>query len=223
MKGFGFVVLFLLPHWLLSQDFSFSPDSVLTAEMDVDGYGVHQIDILNETTDSLWLTWRMVENTLPEEWETSLCDNVLCYGVTPTSADMNPIVPDSSGWIRMTTFPNNVAGSGYLHFWIYKTGFPQNPVSIYFYLSAGLTGTIPIVSAEEIRVFPNPTSGPLSVSVSGNEPVYWTLFNTLGRRLGQGENEGPLTQLDLSTFEPGNYWLHLQRKNKLYLIPLQKF
>ncbi|MBK6621914.1 MAG: hypothetical protein IPG32_13985 [Saprospirales bacterium] len=153
----------LLPVLSLSQDFSFSPGPVLDGQMDVDGYGLHQIDILNETEDTLWLTWRMIGNTMPDEWDVNLCDNVICYGVMPTMADMNPVAPDSAAFIRITTYPGNVAGSGQLQFWIYKTGFPEDHSTIAFNLSAGITG-ISEMEKSEIRVFPNPTSGPCTRS-----------------------------------------------------------
>ena len=222
MKWPSLVLLSFLPSWLFCQDFSFSPGSDLTGEIDVDGYGVHQIDIQNNTADTLWLTWRLVENTLPEEWDLSLCDNVLCYGVMPTSADMNPIEPDSAAWIRMTTYPNNVAGSGYLHFWIYKTGFPQDHVTMTFHLSAGLTGTDEKRSGGAIVAFPNPTSGPLSVNFPKNTSYSWILYNALGQPLARGECQGRSQHFDLSTYPSGKYWLQFIQHNRSFVIPLQR-
>lgn len=207
----------LLPVLSLSQDFSFSPGPVLDGQMDVDGYGLHQIDILNETEDTLWLTWRMIGNTMPDEWDVNLCDNVICYGVMPTMADMNPVAPDSAAFIRITTYPGNVAGSGQLLFWIYKTGFSESHSTIAFNLSAGITG----ISEREksgIRVFPNPTTGPLRIAIPEEEPFTWTLYDALGRISRRGQRP----DLDLSALPKGNYWLQIDYRNRQTLFPVQK-
>ncbi|MBK7407410.1 MAG: T9SS type A sorting domain-containing protein [Saprospirales bacterium] len=190
--------------------------------MDVDGYGVHQIDIFNETADSLWLTWRLVENTLPDQWEGNLCDNVLCYGVMPTSANMKSIAPDSAAFIRMTTYPNNFPGSGDLHFWIYKTGFPQDYVSMTFHLSAGVTGTTEKLVIPEGAAYPNPTTGLFFVDLPDKTLASWILYNSLGQ-IQEKENQqiAPL-RLDFATHPPGLYWLQIRQKRNTTTIPVQR-
>ena len=222
MKIFLAIFFLSLPFLFFAQDFSFSPSANLTGEMDVDGYGVHQIDIINETEDSIWLTWRLVENTLPEQWEVNLCDNVLCYGVMPTSANMKPVAPDSAAFIRMTTYPNNFAGSGDLHFWIYKTGFPQDHVSMTFHLSAGVTGTTEKLVVPKGAAYPNPTAGSFFVELPDKTPVFWTLYNSLGQMQETMSQQNTPLRLDLGSYPAGLYWLQIRQKDNTTTIPVQR-
>ena len=219
MDKFFVTLLLILPLCLFSQDFSFSPGDELYGDIELDGYGVHQIDIINETGDSLWLTWRLVENTTPDPWDVNLCDNVVCYGVMPTSADMNPIAPDSAAFIRLTTYPLNNPGSGDLHFWIYETGFPQDHVSMTFHLSSGLSNVNGLTRIENPRIFPNPVSDYLQVSLPNDEHFNWTLFNSLGQALQVGEDMGSIFQIPMGDLNPGKYWLHLSQKKHIKSIP----
>lgn len=209
------LLLCFLPLLAPAQDFSFSPGADLTGQMDVDGYGVHQIDIINETGDSLWLTWRLVENTMPEEWNVNLCDNVECYGVMPNTVDMHPVASGSAAFIRITTYPQNFSGSGQLHFRIYRTGFPEEYSTITFTLSAGLTATREL-PGNEARVFPNPTSGPVQIEFPASDPVAWILFDVLGQKQLQGNSR----QLDLSALPKAQYWLQIMQNDHLILIPV---
>ena len=205
----------------LAQDFSFSPGPDLDGQMDVDGYGVHQIDIVNESEDTLWLTWRMIENTMPAAWDVNLCDNVLCYGEMPNMADMNPIAPDSAGFIRITTYPQNFAGSGEMHFWIYKTGSPQDHSTITFTLSAGVSASRDLNEAA-LGVYPNPSDGFVRIELPVQTRVSWTLFDTPGRVKQTGEGHGPELQLDLQTLPAGRYWLCLTGEGFRRTIALQR-
>lgn len=205
-----------LPILAPAQDLSFVPGADLNGQMDADGYGVHQIDIINETGDSLWLTWRLVGNSTPEEWHVNLCDNVECYGVMPTTADMHPIAPDSAAFLRITTYPQNYPGSGQLRFRIYQTGFPQEYSTITFNLAAGITATEEPLESR-VRVYPNPASGPVQIEFPDDGPISWTLFDAMGRIVRQGQSRQP----DFSDLPINQYWLQIDQNNQLVLILLQ--
>lgn len=63
-----------------------------------------------------------------------------------------------------------------------------------------------------IHLFPNPTSGLLTLSLSSNSPATVTLFNQLGEEVGYYQIMGS-TQLDVSGFSEGVYFVQVAQGN----------
>jgi hypothetical protein len=72
---------------------------------------------------------------------------------------------------------------------------------------------LPENQTENIDVYPNPTSGQITIEMEGMQKV--VVYNTLGQALLNKETSGNVLQLDLSGFENGLYWLHVSSQNKV--------
>ena len=138
------ICLFLLFSFTVSaqQTFSFTPGGTIEDQAAFDEYSVYQIDIVNETEDTLQLTWRLIEKTFPEGWEISLCDNVACYGGLPNSNDFYPIFDDNTGFIKLVVNPFQITGTMEFVFLIFPTGYPDDYEEMRFTINAGETTAI---------------------------------------------------------------------------------
>jgi len=77
-------------------------------------------------------------------------------------------------------------------------------------LPAGLTETAPV--STDFSVFPNPTSGEITVNLSAydNRPVRLEVYDLMGKILQVLETEAMNTPLDLSAFQNGVYLIRVQ-------------
>ena len=86
-----------------------------------------------------------------------------------------------------------------------------------------IVGTGELALVGQLRVFPNPTSGRISIVREGvNGMVQWTLLNAIGQvaRTGSITAENQRTDIDLSDVGAGVYFLRLQREDGQQVIKL---
>lgn len=73
------------------------------------------------------------------------------------------------------------------------------------------------IGDHNITIYPNPTKGLITISLSGNQietKVEFRLTDLSGRLLKNGQFEYMLLKLDMSQFIPGTYLLHIYMNNK---------
>lgn len=135
--------------WATAQNYSFVPGSEYYGTLEMDMYTEHYMYIGHDLLDSAYITWRLVENTCPEEWDIQACDYQHCYTGLPNYGDMNGVAAGGQGYLRMIVNPFLTPGSGMLHFLIYPTGEPLNYTDAYFFLNTTLLSVSHQVSQPE--------------------------------------------------------------------------
>jgi len=143
-----------------AQNYSFVPGPEYYGTLEMDMYTEHYMYIGHDLQDSAYITWRLVGNTCPTEWDIQACDYQHCYTGLPNYGDMNSVAPGAQGNLRMIVNPFLTPGSGILHFLIYPTGEPLNYTDAYFFLNTTLLSVEP--QREDIE----------SIITQSNEIVY---------------------------------------------------
>ncbi len=115
-----------------AQNYTFSPSENYVGELSMDMYTEHYMYIGHNLPDTAYITWRVVENTCPEEWDIQACDYQHCYTGLPNNGDMNGVPPGGQGYLRMIINPFTTTGTGMLHLLIYPTGQPAQYNEVYF-------------------------------------------------------------------------------------------
>ena len=70
----------------------------------------------------------------------------------------------------------------------------------------------PVVD-RNLQVYPNPTNGLLSIRGTSFSQVL--LFDAYGKRIGVWNAEGDVTQIDLSSYAPGVYFVKVMDKQQI--------
>lgn len=72
----------------------------------------------------------------------------------------------------------------------------------------------PHSDAWDVQVFPNPTANLINIRLHTAQPnARYTLYNAMGQQIATGVLELYETQLDMTAFAAGAYWLTLFDKN----------
>ena len=168
------LVLGLTASFVHAQQFSITPTDSLVEEFPTDSLTrIFQLDFPNETADSLGLTWRWIGGGWTDGWDVNLCDFGECYTGVPSDADMMPMPPDGSAFLKLIVNSLELEGNCFLHFWVWPTGNQDAFVDVYFDLQNG--GINAIDSLEPLaapRAFPNPVISGQTVTLDGlNSPL----------------------------------------------------
>lgn len=192
---------------LFAQSFSVSPTPNLEGVAGLEDLNVFDLYILNETNDNIQLTWRLVGNTFPEEWDVSLCDNVACYGILPTTNDFYPILVGDSSIFKIDVFPDGHVGEGLLTFWIYPTDDPTNYEVVSFSIVAGTSNTLDH-RPSSLHLFPNPASHDLNLKWEKSGTPF-QLMDSQGRVVRAGATTPNVTSIPIQQLPSGRYFLQV--------------
>jgi hypothetical protein len=194
--------------------FSITPTDSIAVVVNADSiYSNLQIDMVNELTDSLQLTWRLIEEIKPEGWAVNLCDLGECYSGVPGTADMQPAGPGENGYLKLVLSPLSIVGYGFWHFWVYPTGDEDNFVNIYFSVTSEVIDGVEIVEEKLWSVGPNPASDHFYISGPSDErPELVQLFSASGSLIFELKPSSHF--LDVSYLPPGIYLLAIHERNE---------
>lgn len=203
----------LICFWALSsyaQEISIEPTNHLIGQANLEEYNVYQVYIKNEAESPIDLSWRIIENTMPEEWTVTLCDNVACYGILPANANMDPIAVGDSSLFKIDVHPGTTNGHGILRFLINETGTPTPYKEHIFDVSTLTTDTKDLFEGA-VSVFPNPTTELVNIKNTLSNELSAQLMDLSGKLLNSTiVASGDQHQWILSDLAKGTYYLRLQ-------------
>lgn len=195
-----------------------SPDYAGEVPVDI-SFTDHTVYITNELTDSLYLGWKMVENTCPEEWTYVLCDYGFCYDGLPPSGTMQPVPEGENAFLKLSVFANGVEGSGYIRFWVYESDNQADYQVITFWLNmpVGLDD----IEQQAIQIWPNPASETVQCTLLEESNLSIRSMNgQLVKSLGHAF---PGTQtIDIADLPEGMYLLEVRSESGILTRKLQR-
>tara|TARA_Y100000739_G_scaffold223083_1_gene225427 strand:- start:508 stop:1167 length:660 start_codon:yes stop_codon:yes gene_type:complete len=201
-----FAISFLLLSVTTFGQFSITPTDSLYGNVVADStISIFQIDLINETADSLNLTWKLIEENVTEGWDYNLCDLGECYTGVPNSAEMQAFASGEAGYLKMLVNPLSIEGYGFWHFWVYPSNDQDNFVNLYFSINASGTEGI-IESMKEMKIFPNPAKDQIFISTNDLQSVQ--LFGLNGSLITELKSQSKV--FDISAIPSGIYFLVLQ-------------
>ena len=187
---------------VVAQNFTFDPSNEYYGTLEMDMYTEHYMYIGHDLQDSAYITWRLVENTCPEEWDIQACDYQHCYTGLPNYGNMNGVAAGGQGYLRMIVNPFLTPGLGMLHFLIYPTGEPLNYTDAYYYLQTTVLSaenTEGVLESAVVRTNEILYSGPISGELF--------LYSVNGKRLLSVAVNSQTERISLESFPAGVYLL----------------
>jgi hypothetical protein len=203
MRTCTFFFLFFLPVFHYAQHFTFLPSESVSTELEMDVFTDTQVDVVPLTDDTLLISWRMVENTCPSDWDFVLCDWAACYDYLPNHGEMDPVWEGSSGLLKLTANPHNTPGSGFVRFWVYPTGLMNERQEVFFYYDTTVASTVE-VSPLAPMCFPSPANQEVEIrQLSSGEYRIYSSFGHWIKTFYVSNNE--TVRLDVANWPSGLY------------------
>ena len=178
-----FLISILSFSFSFSQGFSVSPSHSVSTTIQTDEYITSQISFTNTTTDSLFLSWNLLEKVTPNGWDYSYCDFNSCYDATKTEGTMAPIPAGGNGFIKVNVM-TTVESWSYFKFSVFNVEMPELADTIEFWFNG--IADIKENLKETISIYPNPIESGDNWTIK-NLPLNSTveIFNSLGQKIGK--------------------------------------
>jgi hypothetical protein len=220
-----FIYILMLPvlfsaNKMSAQSFSVPKDTVSTA---LYGYADVFDNITNLTTDTIRVTWRIINHTMPQSWvdyaSFGLCDNTNCYDRTILSTGTQ--LTDTISANKQCLFKVQINSSSAMV-------TPGGP----YYVAAELThqSTVDTVvfafykwpssvsktaaNKDEVTLYPNPAINDLNITFSKDLNVKnITVYNLVGKQVSNYRVSSDNAKLDLDKIPSGIYFVRLMDNN----------
>jgi len=95
-----------------------------------------EIKFLNTTENDLYLHWERLENTLPIEWDYSMCAFGKCQIGIPSGGALKLISPGKPGFLALHVFPKGIQGQGTVQFKLFDPKDKSNFELLEFHIIA---------------------------------------------------------------------------------------
>jgi hypothetical protein len=113
--------IFLIPFIGFGQTLNFLPSQKLDKVVDQYYYNTEYIYIENNTSSSLNLTYKLVEEDLNEQWSVTLCTNAQCFNYLSESGNLGSVEPGEKAYLSINLSANQAIGDGIVRYAIAST------------------------------------------------------------------------------------------------------
>lgn len=206
-------------HQLYCQTFTAEPGVLLEKSINLNAANecyIHFED--NNSIDSLYLKWRLVESSIPPGWTIDLCDYGTCYIGIPSGKKMQPAPDTVQPYLKLLASPGNIPGEAWLWFRVTNVYDPADFLDVYYDLfTLGITGTNAQQGQSERVFFPNPVSDFLFSNNTYNQAGNVQILGIDGRVY----YNGPLTRntpIDVKSWPTGSYIFNSNDAHQLIMV-----
>ena len=116
--------------------FSISPNAKVVSKAQADKINDFSAFILNKTENDLTLHWRLLENTLVDGWDYSICNYGQCIIGIPQAGKMKTIKNKEKGFLNLHVNPFKIKGTGKVSFYIFEKGNEKSGDTLTYLISS---------------------------------------------------------------------------------------
>lgn len=175
--------------------------------------------VKNVSGDSV-ITWVRIENNLPNNWTSAICDKNNCYA--PEVGRLNFILQQGDSSIMdVHIYPANTSGVGTVSVMVWSGTDSLNADTLN-YEGNVWANSIKLVKAKEVNVYPNPANKELTLSFKANSVADVIIYDVLGNKQKSSTHTGNLSTIDVSDLKPGIYFIRVIEDGKTYSRTFKK-
>ena len=214
MKAINYLILTVIVTILATdfssgQSYSITPNDTFEMTGYMEDLQTLTISQLNISSDTIVLGWKKVSDTVPLDWEASICDNRICYTVLMDSGTMNPIARTETGFLILHIVAHVNYGSAIVRYAVWDIQTPGLKDTVTFIMSTiGSSGITESVNKNVNSISPNPAKDNISVVFSDKREHNFAIYNLLGERIYSGV-AFEKAQISTATFANGMYTFSL--------------
>ncbi|MBP8822738.1 MAG: T9SS type A sorting domain-containing protein [Flavobacteriales bacterium] len=167
------------------------------------------IQQLNPGTDSLYLAWRKVEESVPQGWDAYVCDNVTCYTTLLDSGSMAPVAPGDYGFLLLHITPHMEGGAAVVRYAVWDIDAPGLVDTLTFMLTVQATGIGEATGGEAFTVSPDPAQDAFLINVLKPGIHPYRIMDRSGRIMAAGTLNGGQLRIPTAGWSNGVYFMSL--------------
>jgi hypothetical protein len=193
----------------LGQSFAIIPNKTaeVSLSIPISDYEVTAIYVQNISANPLFLGWELLESTLLDNWDYSLCDLGQCYAGIPNGGTMNTIAPGDSGFLKMNFSPELTSGTGVVKFLVFNLDNNTEKDTVAFSYNIISTNISKAPNPYSFRFFPNPCREKLTFNNTSGDQMSIEIFDAMGAIKESITIPSGISFINVAQLSPGLYFI----------------
>jgi hypothetical protein len=198
-----------------SQDFIYSAEQHIVAEIVNSNYEAHYIDINTAIPQAIQYKWELISNTFPANWSYNFCDYDNCAVGIPLSGTMTPISLAEAqngiyGYLHLNLTVGNNLGQGKVEVYVYDANDYNIGDTVSWDISWTNTAGLSELDDSNFTIYPNPVTEILNIDFDQFTAVAETkILGIDGKVYYSNSKLDWTTSIDMSSFPNGMYFVEI--------------
>jgi len=193
-----------------AQTYSIIPNDTFKISGMMEDQQTLTISQLNTSNSTMTLKWEKISESVPANWEASVCDNKVCYVVLEDSGTMNPIAPNESGFLLLHIVGHVNFGTALIRYKVWDMNNPMLKDTLTYILTIDKnTALAETDNRKTFIVFPNPAKGQINVESGFHKGFIYSFMNATGQEVCTGYSDQNSMVFSTENFPKGIYILKL--------------
>lgn len=208
--------------FFLATDISFAQTYAIVPNDTVEVIGVmNDLETLtisqnNLSTDSLFLKWEKVSESVPANWEAAICDNSFCNATLVDSGMMDPVIPNDYGFLLLHITAHVNGGTAIIRYAVWDITNPSLRDTLTFIMTVNsASGLHSNEEANSFQISPNPAKGSLFVVTNLAKGFFFLITDLTGKEILKGITNEKAIILSTKNIRNGVYNFSIYEKNKM--------
>lgn len=198
-----------------AKTFTNSPNDTVVVSAFMEDYETLTIFQSNISGDSILLQWEKVSETVPANWEASVCDNRVCYTELVDSGIMNPIAPATSAYLLAHVTAHVNYGTAVIRYAVWDAAYPLQRDTLTFIVVVNAISRITESEHENtFSIFPNPVVNDLHIVSNLPTGFIFSVADLSGKEVYAGTSNANSISLSSEKFSKGEYIVSFSDKGK---------
>ena len=209
------VAIFAATDFSFSQSYSITPNDTFQTLGFMEDLETLTISQLNITSDSIFLKWVKVSESVPANWEATICDNRICNTTLADSGFMNSVNPTETGFLLLHITAHVNYGTAIIRYAVWDVATPSVRDTVTFIMTVNSPSSISETENKNtFSIFPNPTKDGLNIISTIDKNFTLNIFNADGEKV-YSTVSSHYSQLTTQNFSNGIYTLSISDRNKI--------
>lgn len=193
-----------------AQNHSYTPSKSEAWTIAPDIQSEMKIHIKNTGLSPLTITYKIIGNTLPSGWYSSICDNNVCWDPLPVdTTNFAPIQPNEDVFLKLQVTPNNKKGTGVVKIRVNELGNKSKYDTLTYTVNLLWNSSVKNISSNTLTISPNPAKDIVVINGVVSKTPY-SVYNLSGKQLICGILNQNAQKINISALSPGVYFVQTQ-------------
>jgi hypothetical protein len=171
------------------------------------------IQQINTTSGTIQLQWQKVSESVPANWEASVCDNLLCYTSLVDSGMMNPVPPSNYGFLLMHITAHVNYGTATIRYAVWDVVNPGMKDTLTFIHTVNAPTGINTLNFSQFEIYPTIVNDKINVKSNNKMPLNYFISNVNGQVAKYGTINNGNGEIECDGLSDGIYVVSVYDNN----------
>jgi len=167
----------------------------------------------NTTLGVINLKWKKISESVPANWDASVCDNKICFTTLVDSGSMLPVGPGDYGFLLLHITPHVNYGTAIVQYAVWCIADPNHIDTLTYILNSNANSAVGEIEKRDITIFPNPAKEKINITSNYSSGFKFFIYDIFGKEITRGNSGSDSFTFLTGDLKEGIYNVSVEEKN----------